>query len=77
MKAKQLYDVCEMHTFTFTSIPYNVTRKLNRFVSILYTNIPYALAKFKKRVAEQDKKYPKGAFFKIVKNGESPIKIKK
>lgn len=74
MKDKQLYDLCEMYNVRYNQ---NTTRKLNRFVSRLYTNLPYALIKFKKRVAEQDKKYPKGTFFRIVKNGESPIKIKK
>lgn len=40
-----------------------------------YRNIPYALAKFKKRVEEIDKKYPKGTFFMIVPNGKNPIEI--
>lgn len=34
----------------------------------LYYNIPYPLAKFKKRIAEQNKKNPKGTFFKIIQN---------
>lgn len=37
-----------------------------RHVSTLIWNVPYALAKFKKRVFEQDRKYAKGTYFKIV-----------
>lgn len=84
MKNKQLYDLCEMYKIAYTVTDYSnnyvsilTNQIVVRFVSKLYTNLPYALIKFKKRVAEQDKKYPKGTFFKIVKNGESSIKIKK
>lgn len=74
IKKKQLYDLCEMYR---SGINAHSGIKSIFHKATLYTNIPYALAKFKKRVAEQDKRYSKGTFFKIVKNGESPIKIKK
>lgn len=84
MKNKQLYDLCEMYNevyivtdFDSNKVSIITNQKITRFMSILYTNIPYALAKFKKRVAEQDKRYSKETFFKIVKNGESPIKLKR
>jgi len=48
---------------------YNVVQYYgNRKVATLNWNIPYALAKFKKRVAEIDKNNPKGTYFKLELN---------
>lgn len=34
-------------------------------VATLHWNLPYAIIKFKKRIAEIDKKYPRGTYFII------------
>lgn len=49
-----------------------ITKRVERWVTTPYTNLPYALCRFKKRVLEGDSKYPKGTFFKITKNGIKP-----
>lgn len=40
-------------------------------VATLFYNLPYAIIKFKKDVAETDKSLPKGTFFKIEPNLKS------
>jgi hypothetical protein len=55
-----------------------------RWVATPHTNIPYTIAKFKKRVYEgnpgvksykSDEELPIGTFFMIIPNGKNPIDI--
>lgn len=81
MKSKQMYNVCEIyHTKYIKATIASLTRviireevKLDYWKSTPIVNVPYSIAKFKKRIFEVDKKYPKGTWFKIVKNGENPL----
>lgn len=71
----QLHDVHEMYTGAFVV---GKDKKLRpQWKRTIHYNLPYAIAKFKKRVAEIDKKYPKGTFFIITKNGISPYDKRK
>ena len=42
-----------------------------RLIATLQRGVPYALARFNKRVQEGMSHYPKGTFFKIVKHPET------
>lgn len=55
-----------------------------RWVATPHTNIPFTIARFKKRVYEGNRniksfkledELPKGTFFMIVNNGENPIEV--
>ncbi len=70
----KLYDLVEMYWSGVSA----------RWVATPHTNIPYTIAKFKKRVYEGNRNItsyksgdepPKGTFYMIIKNGDNPIEI--
>lgn len=66
-KKTELWDVCIMYD---EKIP----GKQPRHLSTPFYNLPYGMAKRKAQGEVEKKSYPRGTFYILVKNGESPRK---
>lgn len=66
--ATQLYDLHECHSST----DFNTNKVTKRWVATPKYNQSYAIMRRVKQVYQTDKKYPRGTFFEITRNGEFP-----
>ena len=70
MMKQQLFDLHEC--YSATTVINGKSKRVERHISTIAYNTPYAILRRKKQVLESDKRYPSGTFFVITENGKQP-----